>query len=128
LVGGLAFILAIGTVVVFVFLGDGGGGNPAGRSTRATANASAFDAAEYLENANALRGNTYRVQGTVEEQLRWTRDRGRLISVQVDGASPVPVLVPQELSHVNIEKNSRLLFVVEVADNGMLVALEVRPG
>jgi len=128
LVGGLAFILVVGALVAFVFFGDGGGGKSAKAGNRAAANASSFNASEYLENANALRGNTYRVQGTVEEQLRWTRDRGRLISVTVDGGAPVPVLVPQELSHVNIEKNSRLSFVVQVGDNGLLVAVDVRPG
>ncbi|RFC48736.1 MAG: hypothetical protein DVB23_000429 [Verrucomicrobia bacterium] len=126
LVGGLLFILLVGAVVAFLLLGDGGSPR---RSVRAAA-ATEFSLRDYLDNANSLRGNTYRVDGTVEEQLRWTRDRGRLISLHVDGTSegsPVPILVPQDFSHVSIEKNTDLTFVAEVGDNGLLVARDVRP-
>jgi hypothetical protein len=126
-VGGLLFILAVGGVVAFLFLGDGG--SSSGRSSRPVA-ANEFNLRDYLDNANALRGNSYRLDGKVEEQLRWTRERGRLISLHVDNAndgSPVPVLVPQEFSHVNIEKNNNLSLVAEVGDNGLLIARDVRP-
>ncbi len=127
LVGGLAFILTVGVVVVILFTGGGGGdGQPKSGGRRLSANQ--FSTAEYLENANALRGNIYQLECRVEEQLRWTRDRGRLFSVAVEGASPVGVLVPQDLSHVNIERNSRLVLIVEVGDNGLLLAKEVRQG
>ncbi len=127
LVGGLLFILAVGGGVAFLFFGDGG--SSSGRGSRAI-QANEFNLRDYLDNANALRGNTYRLEGKVEEQLRWTRDRGRLISLHVESASdgsPVPVLVPQEFSHVNIEKNNNLSLVAEVGDNGLLIARDVRP-
>jgi len=50
--------------------GDGGSSN--GHQKRATT-ATEFNLREYLDNANSLRGNSYRLEGTVEEQLRWTR-------------------------------------------------------
>ena len=127
LAGGLVFILAIGGVVAFLFLGDGGSTN---RHEKRASTASDFNLREYLDNANSLRGNSYRLDGKVEEQLRWTRDRGRLLSVNTSNSSdgsPIPVLVPQDFSHVNIEKNTGLTFVVEVGDNGLLVARDVRP-
>lgn len=127
LVGGLLFILTVGGLAAFLLLGDSG---PSKRSAARVAAANEFNLREYLDNANALRGNTYRLDGKVEEQLRWTRDRGRLLSLNVLGVSdgsPVPVLVPQEFSHVNIEKNTSLTFVAEVGDNGLLIARDVRP-
>jgi len=127
LAGGLLFILAVGGVVAFLFLGDGGSSQ--GHQPKVTVG-SDLNLREYLDNANSLRGNSYRLDGKVEEQLRWTRDRGRLLSVNISNSadgSPVPVLVPQDFSHVNIEKNTSLTFVVEVGDNGLLFARDVRP-
>ncbi|MEQ1842953.1 MAG: hypothetical protein ABL994_21335, partial [Verrucomicrobiales bacterium] len=64
LVGGLLFILAIGGVVAFLFLG--GGGSSAGHKPKVTA-ANEFSLGDYLDNANSLRGNTYKLEGKVEE-------------------------------------------------------------
>jgi hypothetical protein len=127
LAGGLLFILAVGGVVAFLILGDGG--SSSGSSSRMTASGD-FSLRDYLDSANALRGNSYRLDGKVEEQLRWTRDRGRLLSVEVASSSegsPVPVLIPQQFSHINIEKGTNLAFVVDVGDNGLLIARDVRP-
>jgi hypothetical protein len=126
LVGGLLFILVVGAVVAFLLLGDGG----APRRSNRVAASNDFSLRDYLDNANSLRGNTYRMEGRVEEQLRWTRDRGRLLSLVVEGSadgSPVPVWVPQDFSHLSIEKNTKLSVVAEVGDNGLLVARDVRP-
>jgi hypothetical protein len=127
LAGGLLFILVVGGIVAFLLFGEGG--SPQGSSKQVAASGD-FDIRDYLDSANALRGNSYRLEGRVEEQLRWTRDRGRLLSVNVSGsteASPVPVLVPQQFSHVNVEKGTNLALVVDVGDNGLLIARDVRP-
>jgi len=88
-----------------------------------------LDVNAYLSNANSLRGNAYRLNGKIQEQLRWTSDRGRLFAVEAQnsaGAEPVPVLVPQEFSHVNIEKGTEFSLIVEVIDGGLLIARDIK--
>ncbi len=99
--------------------GKGGGGN---------SSAVNLSVSEYLKNANSLRGNVYRVEGKVEERLKWTPNRGRLVSLDIENgatSSPVPVLIPQEFSHVNIDRGARMAFVVKVGRDGLLIAESV---
>lgn len=131
LVGGIAFLLTAAAVVLYLFLGGPAGGEnePSSRRTRVSANE--LDVRDYLDNANSMRGNSYRVSGRVEDQLRWSAAAGRLISVVVTGqseAAPIPILVPQKFSHLNLEKGTSFSFVIEVRDNGVLVATAVKPG
>ncbi len=133
-VGQIAGIAAalLGFVVIAVLLfkliagglfGGGGGAKPSAK--RAAGNASPLSLATYRDNANSLRGNVYRVEGKVEETLRWTSDRGRLISFEAigsDGSMPVPVLVPEDFGNINIERGTELDIVVRVDRDGTLVA------
>lgn len=87
-----------------------------------------LDVGGYLKNANSLRGNVYQIEGKVEERLKWTPDRGRLISLDIESgatSSPLPVLIPQEFSHVNIDRGARMAFVVKVGRDGLLIAQSV---
>jgi len=130
LLGGILFLLLVAGTILFLFLANPLGGE-AGSDRRTRVAANELDLGEYLDNANALRGNAYRVSGRVEEQLRWSAKRGRLISLLLKDArdpSPVPILVPAEFSHLNLEKGSQFTFVVEVRDNGLLVATDARAG
>lgn len=80
----------------------------------------------YLENSNSLRGNTYKVEGDVLNQLGYSPSMGRLISVQIDASSDVvPMLIPASLSHVNIQRGQRFIFKIEVTENGILRALDL---
>ncbi len=102
----------------------GGGGSEKGSSKRAVGNAAALSLETYRNNGNSLRGNVYRVEGRVEETLRWTPDRGRLISFEASddsGKMPVPVLVPEDFSNINIERGSELTMIVRVDRDGTLV-------
>lgn len=114
------FIIAF---MLYRIVANDGGGSGGGHSS-----AVALNVPEYLKNANSLRGNVYRVKGTIEERLKWTPDRGRLVSLDIgDGAtsSPVPVLIPQEFSHVNIDRGAEMAFVVKVGRDGLLIAESV---
>ena len=126
LFAGIVFILIFGAVVVWLIAGGGFGGGGGGEKRRIADND--LVVSEYLNNANALRGNAYNVSGKIQQQLKWTPDRGRLISVEVSdnsGTTPVPIHVPQEFNHVNIEAGAEFNFVVEVGNNGVLVATAV---
>lgn len=87
-----------------------------------------LDADVYLDNANSLRGNRYRMTGTIENSLAWSPEKGRLFSVRVDQRDDpmLGVLVPEALSHLNIQRGQRFDFKVEVGDQGILYVEEMR--
>ena len=83
-----------------------------------------FPVKDYTENSNSLRGNVYRMECVVGDQLHY--DQGsRLFAVEING-EPVSLLIPTALREVNIQKGQRFLFKVEVVNNGILRALEAR--
>jgi hypothetical protein len=78
---------------------------------------------EYLDNSNSLRGNTYKLTGTVWNSLAWSPTAGRLFSIEVEttgGASVLPLLIPSGFNSVNIQKGQRYIFKIEVDEKGIL--------
>jgi hypothetical protein len=73
----------------------------------------------YLENSQSLRGNFYRLEGKVSELLAWSKDSGRMIAIEVENEI-IPVLVTNEFVNMNIQKEQKLIFVVEVDEKGIL--------
>ena len=69
-----------------------------------------IDVATYLDNANSLRGNVY------------------LFSVLADGSKTdvLPILIPPGFDHINIQKDQRFSFKIEVGDKGILKASDMR--
>jgi hypothetical protein len=75
----------------------------------------------YLENANSLRGNVYRIEGEVLNSLAWSPARGRLIAIGVsEGRDVLPVLVTTDFNHLNIQKGQKFMFLLEVDERGVL--------
>ncbi len=90
-----------------------------------------LDSAAYLENANSLRGNVYRIDGTVQNSLAWSPAKGRLISVNLgaDGGNKgdiVAVFVPAKFNQVNLQKGQRYQFKVEIGKDGVIEAQDLR--
>ena len=118
--------LVIAALLFHLIAGDLLGSSGGGGGKRS--NATALNLATYRDNGNSLRGNVYRIEGRVEETLRWTADRGRLISFEASDAAnsiPVPVLVPEEFRNITIERGSEMAMVVRVDRDGTLVAESV---
>jgi len=85
-----------------------------------------FPVEEYLATSTTLRGNTYRLTGSVLNSIAWSSDQGRLISVQPQNSdSPIPIVVPAHLGETNIQKGQKFHFLVEVRDGGVLYAAEL---
>ena len=84
----------------------------------------AFPVKDYMENSNSLRGNVYRIDCVVGDQLHYAQG-SRLFTVEVSG-EPVSLLIPAELREINIQKGQRFLFKVEVGNKGILKAVEAR--
>lgn len=80
----------------------------------------------YLENANSLRGNTYKMDVEIQSALGNSPKHGRLFSVQLNSASKsgapviVPVLIPPALGALTIQKGQKYLMKVKVVENGLL--------
>jgi hypothetical protein len=81
--------------------------------------------ADYLQNSNSLRGNVYKLEGSISQALQWSATAGRLFSVEV-GSEVLPILVPPNFNSVNIERGQRFNFKIEVGDRGVLKALDVK--
>jgi len=47
---------------------------------------SPFPVQDYLDNANSLRGNVYKVDGTIAKSLQWSPNAGRLFSIDLAGS------------------------------------------
>src|SRR5690606_34122655 len=82
-IAGIAFAIlgffVIAGLIVMLVLGDFLGGSSASSGGGAgRGSAVLLDLDAYIQDANSLRGNVYRIEGKVEETLRWTSDRGRL--------------------------------------------------
>lgn len=87
-----------------------------------------IDVAVYLENANSLRGNSYKIEAVIQNSLAWAPARGRLFSVEVDtstGKEMIPILIPAELNSVNVQKGQRFFFKIEVVQEGVLLVKEM---
>ena len=91
-----------------------------------------LDLAEYHTNANSLQGNVYKVHGQIAQSLGYSRDKGRLFSVDVGTAKVggsgdvLPILVPSALNYLNLQKGQRYIFRVEVDDGGILKAQDMK--
>lgn len=90
-----------------------------------------FPAREFLDNFFGLRGNRYAVSGRITEQLRYGQDRTRLFSLSITDASlsepcEVGLLVPAEFGSLNMQTGQEFRLLVEVDQDGLLRALEIR--
>jgi hypothetical protein len=84
---------------------------------------------EYMENSNALSGNTYRVVGMIVERIdNGGSGSGRLFNVLVEDGretAPLGVLVPDKFNSTNIQRGQRFSFKVRVRSDGCLEAESV---
>jgi len=111
-------LLVIAMIGVVFFL--------ASRKTDSFSTVDTLNAADYVENARSLRGNVYQVTGRILERLDdWRSSQGHVYSVETDDGTPLPILVPAEHTSMNIERDQRFTFKVDVVDGGMLVAQEL---
>lgn len=122
-------VVSIVAVLVVAFLGSlllsRGGGSSGGYM-----GVNQLSIREYLDNSNALGGNTYQIEGSIDGRLdNWPSSTGRLFSVLVedgDDVAPLPVLVPSRFNGTNIQRGQRYRFKVEVqASSGLLEAQEL---
>ena len=118
-------------VAILILLGVaiGGGYLLFGRINDPYRTIAPLDVSAYLENSNSLRGNTYKVTGTIINSLAWSATAGRLFSIDVGAGSNsdvLPVLIPVNFNHVNIQKGQKFIFKIEVDEKGILKTRDLR--
>ncbi len=118
----------LGLIVILAVVG-GGGFALMNRSTDSMTGVTDLSASEFMENATALSGNEYKVEGTVDDRLdNWRSTDGRLFSLQIsDGAGNtfVPVWVPPDYKGTNIQRGQRYILKVHVMETGILKVLDL---
>ncbi len=90
-----------------------------------------FPAGEFLHNFFGLRGNRYLTQGRITEQLRFGADRTRLFALSISDPAlrepcEVGLLVPASFGSLNIQTGQEFHLLVEVDQDGLLRAIEIR--
>ncbi|NJM37010.1 MAG: hypothetical protein HC845_03550 [Akkermansiaceae bacterium] len=114
-------IAAIAAVVVGVIAGK----SLISKKSPSFGDVSKLEISELLENGNSLRGNTYVIEGQIDEKLQWTTDRGQFVSVKLDapgGAEFVGVEIPAEFNKLNIDTKQKYAFRVKFREGGVAVA------
>lgn len=118
----------LGLIAILAVVG-GGGYALMNRSTDPMTGVTDLSAGEFMENATALSGNEYKVEGIVDDRLdNWRSADGRLFSVQMtdgNGNTFVPVWVPPDYKGANIQRGQRYVFKVRVLETGVLEVLEL---
>jgi hypothetical protein len=86
-----------------------------------------LDVSAYLDSADSLRGNVYKLTGTVATQLAWSPQEGRLYSVEVNDRNDIlALLIPATFNSMNIQKGQRYFFKLEVGEKGILRVRDIR--
>lgn len=85
----------------------------------------------YVEKSNSLRGNSYHVTGEVIESAHHDPKIGKkiFINVDVDDATypaglprSIGILIPEDVKGPNIETKQNYRFIVDVKEEGNLIA------
>ena len=119
--------LLIGIIAAIAVAFFGGKMVMGGKSTKSISGTT-LEMSDFTQNANALRGNQYVVEGRIDEKLRWTPDRGQVIALAVDEGSEtefIAIEIPADLSNVNIEREQSYAFKVRFRQGGIAVAEEI---
>jgi hypothetical protein len=117
----------VGGVIILVLAGMAGGWALYKNVSDPYRTLTPLDVSAYLDNANSLRGNVYKLDATVDTQLAWAPLEGRLYSVEVNGRNDIlAVLIPAAFNSMNIQKGQHYFFKLEVGDKGILRVRDIR--
>ena len=85
-----------------------------------------FNVNDYIKEGSTLLGIEGIVTGTVNEKLRWTTNRGEVISLRVEEINQlIPILIPPTFRDLNISIGDRFTFRIEVGNSEVLTAKEI---
>ncbi len=88
-----------------------------------------LNVSDYIKEGTTLAGTEGIVTGVVAEKLRWTPDRGEMISVAVNldkNQELIPIMVPPRFKNVNIARGDKFTFKVEVGKEQLLITKDLK--
>lgn len=88
-----------------------------------------LNVSDYIKEGTTLAGTEGIVTGIVAEKLRWTPDRGEMISVAVNldkNQELIPIMVPPRFKNVNIARGDKFTFKVEVGKEQLLITKDLK--
>ena len=118
-------LIGIAAAVVVAILG---GKSLLKKKTPGFADVNPLSVEDFLENGNSLRGNEYSIEGKIDEKLRWTADRGQVVSLRVKAGSDeelIGIEIPPKFNNLNIEREQRYTMRIKVRQGGIPVATDV---
>ncbi len=110
----------IAAAVVAVMAGK----NLLGKKSSSLGEVDKLDVRDLLDNGNSLRGNEYLVEGKIDQKLRWTSDRGQVVSLRVNtsgGEELIGIEIPGNFNKLNIEREQKYAFRVRFRQCGIPV-------
>ena len=124
----LVLVVLLGVVALagYFLMSQGGAGESSLRTTEE------LDPSLYYDNANSLRGNTYKIDAEIDSALGNSPSKGRIFSVvlkkDAKSGAPIvlPILIPVELGALTIQKGQHYIMKVKVIENGLLKVEEAR--
>jgi hypothetical protein len=112
---------AIAAIAVAIIVGK----SFIGKKSTTFGDVSKLSVDELLENGNSLRGNTYVIEGQIDEKLQWTASRGQFVSIKVSapgGDEFVGIEIPPQFEKFNIDTKQKYAFRVKFKEGGIPVA------
>ena len=88
-----------------------------------------LNVSDYIKEGTTLAGTEGTVTGVVAEKLRWTPDRGEMISVAVNldnNQELLPIMVPPKFKDINIARGDKFTFKVEVGKEQLLITKDLK--
>tara|TARA_B100000586_G_C19909107_1_gene342355 strand:- start:84 stop:488 length:405 start_codon:yes stop_codon:yes gene_type:complete len=90
---------------------------------------SPLNISDYINKATELAGTEGTITGVVAEKLRWTPDRGEMISVAVNlekNQQLIPIMIPPTFNNENIARGDKFTFKVEVGKEQLLITKDLK--
>ena len=103
---------------VFVYMGK------SKKSAENDSNALPFE--RYMENPTSFAGNCYEISASVDSQLAYVDNKGRIILLKTFAGKSLPIFVPATITGFNPNVGQRYTFQTKIDQNGKLILTDFR--
>lgn len=76
----------------------------------------------YVESPKSFAGNTYQLNGSIESQIAYSDDKGRVLIIKsIDTRESLPLMVPKSLEGFNPQTGQKYKLTVRIDQAGKLI-------